>query len=284
MRKIISLMLAAGLALLAAPASPAKGEEMSLMAFNVGKADCLLLRAGEQAYLIDTARGKNWERVEEGLKALGITRLDAVIITHMDSDHVGGLKKLLKSDLTVDHLYVSPYYLDESGKGGQSPADKAAEKQDRRTEILSPGDTLPLGDGNLRVLGPLAPAMDKEDNNSLILLAEAAGGRILLAGDMEFPEEASLLSAEVIPAADVLKVGNHGDDDATSSALLSAVRPKMALISTSTEEKDSTPAKRVLKALASFDAEVYQTQEAEWGILVTARDGALSAERLDALK
>ena len=106
---------------------------------------------------------------------------------------------------------------------------------------------------------------------------------MLLAGDMEFPEESDLLAAGAVPRADVLKVGNHGDDDATSAQLLSAVQPKLAVISTSTEEKSSTPAKRVLKMLAAMGTEVYQTQEAEWGILVTIRDGEIAAERVDRL-
>ncbi len=261
----------------------ASGQEMSLLAFSIGKADSLLLRSGETVYLIDTGRGRNWDTVEEGLAALGIRRLDGVIITHMDSDHVGGLKKLLKSGLTVDHLYAPAYYLPEKKEDKENPAVKAAGKTGLQVEYLRGGDELPLEGGRLRVLGPLTAAEDKEDNNSLVMLAEAAGGTILLAGDMEFPEEQSLLDAGAIPRADVLKVGNHGDGDATSDALLNAVQPKIAVISTSTEEKSDTPAKRVLRALQAWSTEVYQTQEAKRGILVTIRDGEIRAERLDAL-
>jgi len=161
---------------------------------------------------------------------------------------------------------------------------KAVSKQDVELVYLQGGDTLPLEGGSLRILGPLKAATDKEDNNSLVMLAEAAGGRILLAGDMEFPEEQSLLDAGVIPGAEVLKVGNHGDGDATSDALLQAIQPKVAVISTSTEEKSDTPANRVRRALQAWGTEVYQTQEGKWGILVTIRDGVLSAARLDSLK
>ena len=259
----------------------AAAEEMSLMAFAVGKADCLLLRCGGNAYLIDTGRGGTWEETEEKLSALGVERLDAVLITHMDSDHVGGLKKLLKSGIGVDHIYISPWYLDEDGEDEKNPGVKAAEKNGRKAETLKAGTELPLGTGTLKVIGPVQAAKDKEDNNSLVLYAQAAGGSIPLAGDMEFPEETTLLRAGVIPEADVLKVGNHGDDDATSEALLSAVRPKVAVISTSTAEKASTPADRVIEALEACDAEILQTQEAETGILVTIRDGEITAERVN---
>lgn len=271
------LLLVFILSSLLAPAAAGAGEEMSLYVLNVGKADSMILRSGENIYLIDTGRGRTMDVTESALKEEGITHLDAVIITHMDSDHVGGLKKLLKSDVTLDHIYVPAYYLQEE-KDQENPAIKAAEKQGRETEILEAGQTLPLGEGKITVLGPISPATDKEDNNSLVLLAEAAGGSILLGGDMEFPEEAALLRAGVIPRADVLKVPNHGDGDATSEEFLRAVQPKIAVISTSTEEKETTPDPRIMELLEQMNVETYQTQDSRTGVLVTLRDGEAAVE------
>ena len=252
-------------------------EELSLFVINVGKADSLLLRCGGGAWLIDTGRGRNVDTVLSALNQLQVSALDGIFITHMDSDHVGGLKKLLKSDIPVDTVYIPAFYLPEDGEK-ENPAVKAAEKSDVPVIYLQGGDSLPLGSGVMKVLGPLRPAKDKEDNNSLVLLAEAAGGSMLLAGDMEFPEESDLLSAGAVPEADVLKIANHGDSDATSEALISMVRPRVAVISTSTEEKPSTPASRVLKLLKKWGTDVYVTQDAALGILVTLRSGELSVE------
>ena len=275
--RLILLLVFILSSLLAPAAAAGAGEEMSLYVLNVGKADSMILRSGENIYLIDTGRGSTMDVTESALKEEGITHLDAVIITHMDSDHVGGLKKLLKSDVTLDHIYVPAYFLQEE-KDKENPAIKAAEKQGRETEILEAGQTLPLGDGKITVLGPISPATDKEDNNSLVLLAEAAGGSILLGGDMEFPEEATLLRAGVIPRADVLKVPNHGDGDATSEEFLRAVQPKIAVISTSTEEKETTPDPRIMELLEQMNVETYQTQDSRTGVLVTLRDGEAAVE------
>ena len=275
--RLILLLVFILSSLLAPAAAAGVGEEMSLYVLNVGKADSMILRSGENIYLIDTGRGSTMDVTESALKEEGITHLDAVIITHMDSDHVGGLKKLLKSDVTLDHIYVPAYYLQEE-KDKENPAIKAAEKQGRETEILEAGQTLPLGEGKITVLGPISPATDKEDNNSLVLLAEAAGGSILLGGDMEFPEEAALLRAGVIPRADVLKVPNHGDGDATSEEFLRAVQPKIAVISTSTEEKETTPDPRIMELLEQMNVETYQTQDSRTGVLVTLRDGEAAVE------
>ena len=275
--RLILLLVFILSSLLAPAAAAGAGEEMSLYVLNVGKADSMILRSGENIYLIDTGRGSTMDVTESALKEEGITHLDAVIITHMDSDHVGGLKKLLKSDVTLDHIYVPAYFLQEE-KDKENPAIKAAEKQGRETEILEAGQTLPLGEGKITVLGPISPATDKEDNNSLVLLAEAAGGSILLGGDMEFPEEATLLRAGVIPRADVLKVPNHGDGDATSEEFLRAVQPKIAVISTSTEEKETTPDPRIMELLEQMNVETYQTQDSRTGVLVTLRDGEAAVE------
>jgi competence protein ComEC len=275
--RLILLLVFILSSLLAPAAAAGAGEEMSLYVLNVGKADSMILRSGENIYLIDTGRGSTMDVTESALKEEGITHLDAVIITHMDSDHVGGLKKLLQSDVTLDHIYIPAYYLQEE-KDKENPAIKAAEKQGRETEILEAGQTLPLGEGKITVLGPISPATDKEDNNSLVLLAEAAGGSILLGGDMEFPEEAALLRAGVIPRADVLKVPNHGDGDATSEEFLRAVQPKIAVISTSTEEKETTPDPRIMELLEQMNVETYQTQDSRTGVLVTLRDGEAAVE------
>ena len=277
MRKGIVLLMSLLSSLMIGAVPSAAAEEMSLLVLNVGKADAMLLRSGNSAYLIDTGRGRTFDTLEKALNSLKVTHLDGVIITHTDSDHVGGLKKLLKSGIQIDHLYTSAFYLPEEDDK-EHPVLKAADKQNLSVEYLKSGDTLPLEGGSLDVLGPIRAAADKDDNNSVVLLSRAAGGTMLLAGDMEFPEEADLIAAGLIGPADVLKVANHGDNDATSEAFLNLVRPKAAVISTSTEEKASTPARRVLRLLEQWNVEVLQTQHADMGILVTIRDGEVTAE------
>ena len=71
--------------------------EMSLLAINVRKADALLLRCGQSAYLIDTGIKKNSDTLLDALRKEGITKLTGVILTHTHADHTGGLKALLQS-------------------------------------------------------------------------------------------------------------------------------------------------------------------------------------------
>ena len=248
---------------------------MTLLAINVRKADALLLRCGESVYLIDTGIKKNADALLDVLHREGVTRLTGVILTHTHADHVGGLKALLESDIVVERIYTSKYYVLKK-EDGKHPVDKAIKKKDYEVIYLSGGDTLPLDGGKLTVLGPLELNDEAENNNSLVLLAEGGGGSILLTGDMEFPEEESLLKAGVIPQADVLKIGNHGEGDATSTLLVTTVQPKLAVISTSSDDEPDTPDPRVIRLLNNQRIPTVITQDSKDGILITLRNGEVS--------
>lgn len=254
--------------------------EMSLLAINVRKADALLLRCGESAYLIDTGEKKTADTLLDVLRGEGITHLSGVILTHTHSDHTGALKALLQSEITVGRIYASAYYVLKK-EDGKHPIEKAIKKTDYSMDDvvwLKSGDTIPLDGGKLSVLGPLEKDEDTENCNSLVLLAEGGGGSILLTGDMEFPEESSLLNASLIPRADVLKVGNHGEEDATSEALLNAVQPSYAVISTNSDDEPDTPHPRVMKVLSNWNVQVLITQNTKTGVLITLRDGKVITE------
>ena len=256
--------------------SPPAEYDLSLLAVNVRKADALLLRSGVDAYLIDTGTEESFPALYETLKSEGVTRLTGVIVTHTHDDHAGGLAQLLESDIAVENLYASGYY--NKKKESKHPAVKAAKGTGLEVVFLFAGDTLPLDGARLTVVGPLEKNDDKENNNSLVLLAEGGGGTILLTGDMEMPEEASLMKAGALSRVDVLKVGNHGEGDATSNALIDVLRPSLAVISTNTQDEPDTPDPRVLRLFASWNIPVLVTQDAVRGVQVTLRNGEILTE------
>ena len=255
--------------------SPDSGE-MSLLAINVGKADCLLLRSGDSAYLIDTGTKKMADQVLEVLDSCGVDHLNGIILTHTHDDHTGGLKKIIESGIPVDAVYSSAYYVLKKEEG-KHPVEKALKKTDMTVVWLKAGDEIMLDGGRLTVLGPVEKS-DVENNNSLALLAEGGGGSMLLTGDMEFPEEQTLLQAGLLSPVNVITIGNHGEGDATSEALIAAVTPSLAVISTNTKEEPDTPDPRVMKLLERNQISVVQTQETDTGVLITIKDGEVTTE------
>ena len=125
---VLTGSLLPGLGPCAARAVEAGGENADgvwMYAMSVGKADAILLSAGGHTALIDTGYAVSRGRVQAGLKQMGITRLDAVFVTHLDKDHIGGLTWLAESDLEIGAWYASAMYMNvESPK--EHPMARAA--------------------------------------------------------------------------------------------------------------------------------------------------------------
>ena len=279
MKMLLILLMLLALTATALAESPYEKADtpLTLFAINVGKGDALLLNCGGDTYLIDAGLQEHWGDVSRALKMLQVEKLTGVILTHTDKDHAGGLLPLATSSIQVEGWYAPAHF---TGKESKHPAVEAAALRGEKVIFLRAGDELPLGTGRLTVAGPIT-ASETENCNSLVLVAEASGGRMLLTGDMEFPEEKELLAAGAIPRCDVLKVANHGEEDATSEALIRAVKPKIAVISTSTAEEPDTPDERVLALLGVNGAKLYQTQDAQSGVLVTIDQGEATASLMD---
>lgn len=263
------------------PEQPILAEESDYRALfiNVGKADAILLMLGEERYLVDTGTKDTYDQLEKVLGLYGVSKLDAVFITHTDKDHVGGLKKLVKSDIQVDMVYAAELHNEESHQ--KHEAFKTARKKNISFTWLKAGDVLDKGDYSFEVLGPLKVDWNSENNNSLVMNLKTPHGNILLTGDMEFDEERQLLQAGLIPQATVLKVAHHGDNDSTSDAFIKAVSPQWAIISTSSAEEPDTPDNGIMTALWNIKAGVAVTEDAEVGILVSLLDGNATAQQID---
>ena len=241
---------------------------------NVGKGDAILLMTQGKTFLIDAAKPEKWGVLQSALRELGVSRLDGVFVTHADGDHVGGLDPLSRSDIEIGAWYASGYCI-EHKKEDKHPAVRAASLRKQTVTWLYAGDS---AEGVFRVLAPNSRMEDKEDNNSLVMTVSSAAGRVLLTGDMEFPQEAELLSREKDLKCAVLKVANHGDNDTLSADMLSAAAPQIALISTDPYEKPGTPDEALLSRLAAVGARIYRTDMSEMGIHVTLDKSGARAE------
>ena len=280
MKKTI-LLLTVALALLcgcAASPGPMNEGDVRILFINVGKADAALLSAGECNYLIDTGTKDSAADLLAALDTMGVTALDGVFLTHTHSDHIGGMEALAES-IPVAALYHAD--ITELTKKGVNKFERFSEELDIPHRALTAGDVLTLAEGvTAEVLGPLYPNSEDDNDQSLVLMIHANGRKILLTGDMQFAEETTLLNAGRDVSADILKVGNHGNPDATSDSFAQAVSPSVAVISTDTAEDTDSANERVQNALEGAD--LYVTQDARLGILVTvSADGSITAKKLN---
>ena len=251
------------------PASVEEGlpgkDGFALLYVNVGKADAAILRIGDKTVLIDTGSAESAPQLVAGLNALNVSVIDAVFITHSHSDHLGGLDALA-ANYNISIIYSSVFAAPD--KNGVSKIVKRAEKLNLAHQELQAGESIPVSANvSLTVLGPLSLNEDDDNDNSLVLRFSYNGKTFLFAGDMQFAEEQALIDSGVALKADVLKVGNHGNPDATGNDFASLVSPLYAVISTNTRVDTDSANARVTSALAS--SMVFLTQDFPIGMLVT---------------
>lgn len=221
---------------------------------DVGQGDAtLLLFAGGHAVLVDAgARHGNFDAGEMAvlpeLRRLNIRRLDAVIATHGDMDHVGGLGAVIK------RFNVARFY----DNGGNEPALAELREMARARGIpaqtLGAGDGINFGDGGISILHPSGEFLERRgkrsaNDRSLMLAVTMNGARILLTADIGVAAERHLIGDGAVLNADVLKLGHHGSRGSTSPEFLAAVKPRIAIISVGRYNRYHLPARATLERI-----------------------------------
>jgi competence protein ComEC len=165
----------------------------------------------------------------------GISRLDAVVVSHADIDHFNGLPELLER-FPVDTLYLDQHVLREPPLTAELLI-AAARDAGTRLQGLAAGDRLPLGKYlRASVLQPAAETQFEGTNaNSVVLLLECDGRRLLLPGDLEGDGLARLLEQPPV-AVDVLLAPHHGSPRSSPLALARWARPQCVVVSGSAKD------------------------------------------------
>ena len=200
---------------------PPKGLRITFL--DVGQGDSILLQVAEGAVLVD--EGPPEANVAQQLRALGVRRLAAVVLTHQQRDHIGGAEAVLRR-IAVDRV-LDPYLARSSVYRHFALAE--AEKHGVEVIKTRAGDTFRLGRLHLRVLWPNRPGTESEDPNRLAMVILATYGEVdaLLTADAETDVTAPLLSRRI----EILKVAHHGSADAGLASELRELRPEVAVIS-----------------------------------------------------
>lgn len=222
-----------------------------ITAIDVGQGQCVLLQCEDQYYMVDCGGDSDEMAATEAAQLLfsqGIFRLDGFILTHYDSDHVGGAENLLEI-IPADKLYL-PLGHDEN-KYKDILEEKHKDKIQWVTEDLS------LDDVNITIF----PSEDKEESNEsgLCILFQPENCDILITGDRSVSGERALLEHTKLPDLEILVAGHHGSSSSTSWELLNATRPEIVLISVGERNTYGHPAKDTLARLDLFGCTVYRT-------------------------
>ena len=263
----LAAILAASLTLAFIPPSPrVHPGVLEVTSIDVGEGDSTLLITPQGRTLLVDAGGPigpggsqldfGEDVVSPYLWTRGISGLDAVAITHGHSDHIGGMIAVLKN-FKPRELWVGLLPPSEALDNVITTAQTLGIKVVRRWE----GDVFNLGGATVEVLFPPrdSPAGSKPQNNdSMVLRVSYANSSVLLEGDAEKQVERRVAALHH-PSANLIKVGHHGSNNATTPELVASAKPQFAIISVGSGNSFGLPRTEVLGRLANAGARVYRT-------------------------
>ncbi|MEH6937192.1 ComEC/Rec2 family competence protein, partial [Bacillus sp. JJ664] len=198
------------------------------------------------------------------LKGEGIRKIDKLIFTHGDYDHIGGAYEVLQL-FPVENLLIGDKL--NFGKVEQERIELAI-KKGTNIQKVSEGFIWKVEDNNFQVLSPIKGYVGEENHGSIVMKAKIGDKVWMFTGDVDKSGEQSIISKYRNVKSDVLKVGHHGSDTSTSDAFVRAVDPKFAIISVGANNRYGHPKKEVIDRL----------QKEKIIILRTDRDGAIFYE------
>jgi competence protein ComEC len=266
---------AGGLALMApafclTPAAPRPGE-VWVTAFDVGQGLSVLARTSTRTLLYDA--GPAWAPdadsgsrvVMPALRGAGLDRLDLLVLSHEDSDHIGGALSVLES-LEVEAM-ASSLAPDHPLRGMVTAPRRCAA-----------GEAWEWDGVRFEFLGPAWTGTAKRNDLSCVLRIAAAGGAVLLTGDIERAAERALLSSAV--RSEVMLVPHHGSKTSSTPEFIAAVAPRWAIVAAGYRNRFGHPNREVVERYRGAGARLARTDlEGSISIRLSTEGVSVDGER-----
>ena len=237
-------------------------DDLNVLFMYVGQADSTFIKYKNKTMLIDAGNNEDGNNIVKFLKSKGINKLDYIVGTHYDEDHIGGL------DDIINNFDIGKFYLSNGGELGPNyyNLEKAAKKKNLTITIPKVGDKIDFSDVDMEVMS--ASKFDgKNDNNASIVIQAKYGSRkYLFMGDLEKQEEAKRKWNEV----DVLKAGHHGSNTSSTQEFLNQVKPKYVFVSAGKNNKYRLPNVKAMERIEKTGAKIFRTDVNESSFWLTS--------------
>ncbi len=232
---------------------------------DVGQGDALVVRTGGHTVLIDT--GKYPQKLESCLTTLRVTRLDLVIITHFDVDHVGAWSVIADR---VDQVWVGPVV-----EADHRDIVTALERAGATVVEVRAGDQITLDDYVIRVVWPVTEALSDPGNDSSVVVVveglptctSCVSGLFL--GDLGEKPQRIMMGRQKLQRVDIVKVSHHGSGD-QYAGLYQNISARVGLIGVGAENSYGHPATKILDILDATGTRALRSDER--GIVTLGKD------------
>jgi competence protein ComEC len=233
------------------------GQELDVHFINVGEGDSILIDCGPTDVLIDG--GEESANVADLIKPYVHGDIEAVIATHYHADHIGGLIDVFK-DYHVDNAFwngevdTTLTYLNWK---------QAMDTNGVKEQIVKRDDVIQEGILTFNVLDPVVTTDADPDQDCIVLSLQYGSKSFLFMADDGKPAEDNLLAAGLLQHYNVLKVGHHGSDTASSQEFLNVVKPDIAVYECGLNDQYGFPKADVISRLKQIGAVVYGTDTSD---------------------
>lgn len=262
-------MLAAGAVLMATILLPVPFSGTEYMQLDMGDADAAVLRQEKHVLVVDA--GEYGGDLASYLRAEHLP-VDLLVLTHLHSDHAGGVRELLDEGIPIRQCVMPSGALEADFDEEVLPLLARMEANGTVIETVGRGDILQWAEGKLTVLFPPEGfSASNANDGSMALLVEAEGVKLLLTGDLsaQYGQYAAV-------SADVVKAAHHGSKNGTTQAFLDESAPSAVLVSTKREN-----AADYLRGIT--DADVYSTLESG-AIIIRMADSCFTIDQFEGMQ
>lgn len=224
---------------------------------NVGQGDSILLHSNNENILIDTGGTFSYNKKESSseiatgtiiplLKSLGIRKLDHLLLSHGDDDHMGEAKTLLEN-FKVENIIIN-----------QGKTNQLEEEIIKNYPVTIGEEGLTINCGDIELI-QLNETFEDENSSSQIYYGIYNDISMLFMGDASIESEQKLLKKYDLKDITILKVGHHGSKTSSSKKFINTINPSISLISVGLDNKFNHPSKGVIEILKENDSIIYQT-------------------------
>lgn len=236
----------------------AKEKLFSVHIIDVGQGDSIFIQTLEdKRILIDAGDEEAEHTVYSYLKRRGVKKIDVLIATHPDTDHIGSM------DYIIDKFKISHFYMPDAKTDSEAfynLLDSCKEKN-LKIEYLTKGDRLKIDSSTtMEILSP-STITDKNNLNSIVSLLNYKGYEFLFTGDAEKENESEILSSCNLPDIEFLKAGHHGSSSSSTDEFIEKLKPEAVAISCGYNNDYGHPHRSVLDTFRKNGAVVYRTDK-----------------------
>lgn len=243
-------------------------EELTVQILDVGQGSAALIRQGDSFLLVDGGDKDYSSYVVSYLKKEGVERLDYVIVSHYDADHLNGVvgvlnafecKQVLSPDYKADTKVYQSYL-------------RVIEEKNIPVEHPRLGDSYTFADSSFRVVCPASYSYQDANSNSLGIRLSYGDSSFLICGDCTEESEQDVLYKGTDVHSDVYVANHHGSKYSNSEEFLQAVSPSYVIISCGRDNSYGHPGASVMLSIQKLGASLFRTDLQ--GVITAVSDGS----------